>query len=251
MRLRLSRASAWRRWVAVAAGTALAVAAVQGASGAASASGHARAAAGPHEYSCPIFPASTRSTRTSLTRRSIPTRRSTSPRSAPAGTCTPTSAPTRATASPTRSSAPTSRGCRSIHRIRRRIQPRPLPGPAQRARGGRGRKATATCSSCRRAAASCMSSTRTAQRRRLGSRVRRRLQPAQQRAAPGRLDLGRRGRPADLPPARPLPRGRSRADRPRAAGHRGADPAGYIHPATHFASDSSDPTCRRWGCACA
>ncbi len=48
MRLRLSSASNRLRWVAVAAAGALAV----GAGGAAS---HA---AGPHEYSCPIFPAS-------------------------------------------------------------------------------------------------------------------------------------------------------------------------------------------------
>jgi hypothetical protein len=58
MRSRLSRASASRRWVAVAAGTARALGAAQGSSGAASASGHARAAGGPREYSCPIFPAS-------------------------------------------------------------------------------------------------------------------------------------------------------------------------------------------------
>ena len=27
--------------------------------------------------------------------------------------------------------------------------------------------------------------------------------------------------------------------------------AGYIHPATHYASNSPTPTSRRWGCACA
>jgi hypothetical protein len=63
MRLRLSRASHRRRWAAIAAGAALAVGAATGSGGAASAAGHARAgaarhAAGPHEYSCPIFPAS-------------------------------------------------------------------------------------------------------------------------------------------------------------------------------------------------
>jgi hypothetical protein len=65
MRLRLSRASRWRRWVAIAAGAALAVGAAAGSQDAAKAAAHIRAtgaaarhAAGPHEYSCPILPAS-------------------------------------------------------------------------------------------------------------------------------------------------------------------------------------------------
>ncbi len=65
MRLGLSRASARRRWAAGAAGAAfaLALAAAMGSEGPANAAAHARAAparhaAGPHEYSCPILPAS-------------------------------------------------------------------------------------------------------------------------------------------------------------------------------------------------
>jgi hypothetical protein len=63
MRLRLSRALNWRRWVAIVAGAALAVGAATGSQGAAKAAARARAAVashagGPHEYSCPIFPAS-------------------------------------------------------------------------------------------------------------------------------------------------------------------------------------------------
>ncbi len=61
MSLRLLRASRWRRWVAVACGAALAVGAAAGAGAAARAAAHIRAtashASGPHEYSCPIFPA--------------------------------------------------------------------------------------------------------------------------------------------------------------------------------------------------
>jgi len=65
MRLRLSRAAKRWRWVAIATGAALAVGAAMGSQGASRAAAHARAtdattrhAAGPHEYSCPIFPAS-------------------------------------------------------------------------------------------------------------------------------------------------------------------------------------------------
>jgi len=66
MRLHLFRASSWWRRVAIAAGAALAVGGATGSSGAANAVAHtatahtatAHRAAGPHEYSCPIFPAS-------------------------------------------------------------------------------------------------------------------------------------------------------------------------------------------------
>src|SRR5271156_5035914 len=65
MRLRLSRASERRCWVALAVGAALALAGATGYQGAAKAAAHApsrRAATrqpkGPREYSCPIFPAS-------------------------------------------------------------------------------------------------------------------------------------------------------------------------------------------------
>jgi hypothetical protein len=58
MRLRLSRALTRRRWVAIAAGTTLALAAAPGSPGAANLAAHTGAAAGPREYSCSIFPAS-------------------------------------------------------------------------------------------------------------------------------------------------------------------------------------------------
>ena len=93
---------------------------------------------------------------------------------------------------------------------------------------------------------------RTPQRRRLGSGLGRGVRPAQQRAAPRRLDLGRRRRPADLPAARALPGGARRADRPRAARDRGSarSAATSTRPPT---SPPAAPTraCRRWGCGCA
>ena len=99
-------------------------------------------------------------------------------------------------------------GADHLHRIRRRIRSRALPDPAERARGGRGgRRRPARA----RAAGGHVQAVRAvrgpAQRRGLGSGLGRRVQPAHQRAAPRRLDLGRRRRPADLPAARSLPRG--------------------------------------------
>ena len=81
--------------------------------------------------------------------------------------------------------------------------------------------------------------------------LRRGLQPAQQRAAPGRMDLGRRRGPADLPAARALPGGRLGADRPRAAG----DGAARRSAATSTPPPTTRPgaltrTCRRWACGC-
>ncbi len=55
------------------------------------------------------------------------------------------------------------------------------------------------------------------------------VQPAQQRAAARRVDLGGRRRAADLPAARALPRGRRGADRPCAAGDR-AGVTARLHP---------------------
>ena len=88
--------------------------------------------------------------------------------------------------------------------------------------------------------------------RRLGSRLGRRVQPAQQRAAPGRLDLGRRRRAADLPAARALPARCARAHRPRAARDRLAH-AGAATSTRRRTSPRAAPTraCRRWACACA
>ena len=53
-------------------------------------------------------------------------------------------------------------------------------------------------------------------------RLRRDLEPELERAAAGRLDVGRRRRPADPPRPRPLRRGRRGLDRPRAPVHRPA-----------------------------
>ena len=103
-------------------------------------------------------------------------------------------------------------GADHVHRIRRRIGPGPLSRAAatrrSRAAGEEGDRHVLVL---QRAAAGCTSSTRppvaaAAGKRRSGAR----LQPAQQRAAPGRLDVGRRRRPADLPAAGPL-RARLRA----------------------------------------
>ena len=60
MRLGFSRAPAWRRWTLITAAGALAVAAAAaaGSPGGASAAAHTAAAGGPREYSCPILPAS-------------------------------------------------------------------------------------------------------------------------------------------------------------------------------------------------
>ena len=68
------------------------------------------------------------------------------------------------------------------------------------------------------------------QRHRLDRRVRRGLRPALQRAAAGRLDLGRRRRPADPARTGPPGRGAGRAHRPRAAVHRRHHPARLHHP---------------------
>ena len=68
---------------------------------------------------------------------------------------------------------------------------------------------------------------------------------------PRGLDLGRRGRPADLPRARSLRRDRPRPDQPRDPGHLRAD-APRVHPARDplRVGELSTATTRRWGCAC-
>ena len=74
---------------------------------------------------------------------------------------------------------------------------------------------------------------------------------ALERAAPARLDVGRRGRPPDPPRPRPLRRGRGGPDQPRAALHGRRDAEG-LHPpgdALRVVDDRSQP-CRRWDCGC-
>ena len=60
-------------------------------------------------------------------------------------------------------------------------------------------------------------------------------------AAPDVLDVGRRGGVADPARARALRRGRGGSHRPRGAVHRAAHTAGFLSPATHYASSSTDP----------
>ena len=91
-----------------------------------------------------------------------------------------------------------------------------------------------------------------AQGRGMARGLRRRLQPAQRRAAARRMDLRGRRRTADLPAARPLPGGSRRADRPRAARDRAAARrAATSIPRPTSRPAARTPTCRRWACDCA
>ena len=152
-------------------------------------------------------------------------------RSARACTCTPTSAPTRLR--------------HSLHGRRRRIsrrvpihfteygaesEPGPYPVPLNAPVEGAGEEGDRHVlvlqeGSCK--LYELYSAKRSGTR--LGSRLGRGVQPAQQRAAPGRLDLGRRRRPADLPAARALSEVRAGRDRTRAARDRPAH-AARLHP---------------------
>ena len=100
-----------------------------------------------------------------------------------------------------------------------------------------------------RTPASSTSSSRCIRRRRLARRLRCGLEPALERAAARGVDVGRCGRPADLPGSRALRRGRARRDRPRAALHRATHAARLFYPARHYASSSTTPRYRRWVCA--
>ena len=87
--------------------------------------------------------------------------------------------------------------------------------------------------------------------RRLARRLRRGVEPALERAASRRLDVGGCGGPADLPGSRALRRGRARRDRPRAALHR----VTHAHARTSIPRATTRrrptiPRCRRWACAC-
>ena len=125
---------------------------------------------------------------------------------------------------------------------------------SRRARRSRAAAATATCSSSTRRLQALRAVRAPGRaRHRLGRRLGRGLRPALERAAPRRLDLGRRRRPADLPRPRPLRRGRGRRHpTTRSASPSRAPSAAYIHPARHCASRQHRPDrCRRWACACA
>ena len=88
-------------------------------------------------------------------------------------------------------------------------------------------------------------------RRLLESRLRRDLRPAQQQAAPSRLDLGGRGRPADPAWAGDLGRGGVGAHRPRDPGDRAGDPGRVpvAGPAPGVVV-ARHRRCRRWACGC-
>ena len=88
------------------------------------------------------------------------------------------------------------------------------------------------------------------ERRWLAGRLRGDLRPALEQAAPGRLDVRRRGRAADPARARAL-RGRGEGpDRPRAPLHRRRTRAAPTS-GRRGTSRATRPTrtCRRWGCA--
>ena len=122
----------------------------------------------------------------------------------------------------------------------------PVPDPEERrtSRAAAARTATGTRSSSTATPASSTSSTRsTRSGRRLEGRLGRDLEPALERAAPGRLDVGGRRRAADLPGPRALRRGRARRDRPCAALHGLADAQGVRLPGAPLReSTSTDPS---------
>ena len=73
---------------------------------------------------------------------------------------------------------------------------------------------------------------------------------ALEQAPAGRLDVGRRGRPADPPRPRALRRGRRRRDRPRAPLHRARDAARLHLPGAPLRERlDRSRRCRRWACA--
>ena len=129
-------------------------------------------------------------------------------------------------------------------RVRGGERPRPVPDPARREDRGRARTgpATGTSSSTTRPRAGRTSSSTRTRGRRLAGRLRRDLRPADQQAAPGRLDLGRRGRAVDLRRAGAVRGGRGRPHRPRDPDH------GAAHPhRVHLAGPALGPSTHRRG----
>ena len=119
------------------------------------------------------------------------------------------------------------RRCRSTtpRTATRAIPDRSRSRRTRRSKAARRATATGTCSSCsRRRAISTSSSARSGAGTTGTPTSGVELEPDVERAAPARLDVGRRGRAADPPRPRALRRGRERRDRPRGAVH-GADDA--------------------------
>ena len=145
----------------------------------------------------------------------------------PTPACTPTSAPASGTAAPigipftvVREDA---RRVRVSLRLRGRVRQRPVPDPEER----RGSRAAATSDGDRHALIVDRDACKLYELYALhptasgaGRPARARSGPALEQAAPRRLDVGRRGRPADPARARALRRRRERPDRPRAPLHR-------------------------------
>ncbi len=148
-------------------------------------------------------------------------------------------------------------GPHPLHRLRERERPRAVPGPTRRA--GRGRRRALRGRRPPRAGARrgqqgpvralpCLQAGGRLLERAFGSRLR----PHVQRAAAGRLDVGRRRRSADPAGTRAVrrDRGRGRA-RPRAALHRLPERSAptSTRPRTSRATPPT-PTSRRWAYAC-
>ena len=218
--------------------------------------GKAQALRHPGAPKCTVFPASSPWNQRVDT---LPVARELRPRSSRSigvdDHCTPTSAPASGTAgrsaSRSRSSASTAKVARLV-RLRRRERQGPVPDPDERRDRGRPRSPTATGTRSSSTATRCKLYELFALYPTAGGGWRAgsgAIWTSARTAPPGRLDVRRRGRPADPPRARALRRGRARADRPRAALHGRRTRRAYVWPARHFASDVTDPTCRRWGCA--
>ena len=172
------------------------------------------------------------------------TPRRSSGRSAPMPVSTPTSARARGTAarsaSRTRSSRRPEEGGRRLL-LRRRERPRPVPDPAEPARiESRQRPARPDRPDRRRCRLYELYDVRSAAAG-SGRPARARSGPHVERAAPRRLDLGGRGRPADPARARALRRGRRRRDPHALRFTVRATRRAYVYPARHVASDLTDP----------
>ena len=141
-------------------------------------------------------------------------------------------------------------------RLRRRVGPRPLPDPSRASRS----RAAASADGDRHVIVVDRARCRlyelfAAYPQAGGARWQRRLgrdlEPALEPAAPARLDLGGRRRPADPARARPLRRGQARPHRPRAPLHGADAPAGLHLPGPPLRLEPDRPGPARDGPAAA
>ena len=141
-------------------------------------------------------------------------------------------------------------------RLRGRVGPRPLPDPAAACRSraaaaSDGDRHVIVVDRARCRLYELFDAHPRRRRRALARRLGGDLQPALEPAAPARLDVGRRRRPADPARARALRRGAARPDRPRAPLHRVADAARVHLPGAPLRLRASPTrTCPRWASAC-